>query len=248
MTNGLLNKALVIGIVLLFVGVSVVSGFNGNQDNPYANFNWTPEYPYQREMIYFNASASYDPDGYIILYEWDWNNDGVFDESHTDSTSAFSWSEQGDYVVTLRITDNDNTTDTKIHLVTVITHEPNRPSIQGETNGSAGTSYIYTFVASDPDGDDIFYTIFWGDHHDPYQVDIGPYFSGTEVKLAHTYSEKGNYIIKVKAIDCYGAESNWATLTVTMPASYNIPLQWLWEQFFQRFPNAFTILRQLMGY
>jgi hypothetical protein len=238
----------IIGIILLVLRASFVSGINGNQYNPYADFTWTPEYPYQREMIYFNASESYDPDGYIILYEWDWNNDGIYDESHTDPTGAFSWSEHGDYPVTLRITDNDNTTDTKIGLVTIHTHKPNKTFIQGKTNGTAGNSYLYTFVASDPDGDDIFYTILWGDHHDPYQVDIGPYFSGTEAKLAHTYSEKGNYTIWARAEDANGAIGEWSTLDVTMPCSYSLSFMQFWERLFERFPNAFPILRHLMGY
>ena len=35
------------------------------------------------ELIYFNGSNSYDPDGRIVLYEWDWNNDGVYDQNST---------------------------------------------------------------------------------------------------------------------------------------------------------------------
>ena len=45
-----------------------------------------------------------------------------------------------------------------------------------------------------------------------------------------------------------GEESDWATLTVTMPYSYIKPFPQLFGKLFQRFPNAFPLLRQLMGY
>jgi len=35
---------------------------------------------------------------------------------------------------------------------------------------------------------------------------------------------------------------------VTMPVSYNIPTLLFWEQLFERFPHAFPILRNLLGY
>jgi len=53
---------------------------------PIAEFNWIPSFPQPGETIIFNASESYDTDGSIMLYEWDWDYDGVFDENHTTPT------------------------------------------------------------------------------------------------------------------------------------------------------------------
>ena len=39
---------------------------------------------------------------------------------------------------------------------------PGKPVIDGPTSISPGT-YDWTFKAEDPDGDDIFYQIYWGD-------------------------------------------------------------------------------------
>jgi len=57
-----------------------------------------------------------------------------------------------------------------------------------------------------------------------------------------------NFTVRAKVKDPYGAEGDWATLPVTVPYSYNVPTLLFWDQLFQQFPNAFPLLRQLLGY
>jgi hypothetical protein len=52
--------------------------------------------------------------------------------------------------------------------------------------------------------------------------------------------------MQAKAKDVYGYESDWGNLTVKMPCSYNKPVPHILEWLFQRFPNAFPLLRQLI--
>ncbi|MBE3121902.1 MAG: hypothetical protein IMZ53_11800, partial [Thermoplasmata archaeon] len=63
-----------------------------------------------------------------------------------------------------------------------------------------------------------------------------------------SWSNKGSFTIKVKAKDTSGLESNWGTLSVTMPLSYEPSLFRFLVLLVERFPNAFPILRQLVGY
>ena len=107
---------------------------NSNQW-PVADFIWAPLNPCSNDEITFNASASYDLDGTIDLYEWDWDNDGIYDESHTSPIVIHTWSEEGCYSVTLRVTDNKITTDTKTKTVNV-DNEPPLVSIQRPDNGN----------------------------------------------------------------------------------------------------------------
>jgi len=60
--------------------------------------------------VTFDASSSYDPDGTIVLYEWDWDNDGIYDENTTSPTITHTWSSEFTGMVRLRVTDNDGLT------------------------------------------------------------------------------------------------------------------------------------------
>ena len=81
---------------------------------PIVNFTWKPLNPKQNQEIIFDVSWSYDPDGSIILYEWDWNNDGIYEENHsTTLTAIHKWSQAGDYPIKLRVTDNSSVNSTK---------------------------------------------------------------------------------------------------------------------------------------
>jgi len=116
---------------------------------------------------------------------------------------------------------------------------PEEPSINGETQGYYGESYDYTFVSNDPESQDIRYYIDWGD--DTYEDWIGPYSSGEEITVSHTWDEEKNYTIRAKAKDTLDVESPWSTLVVTMPV--NQPVQYpLLELFRERFPLLYQIL------
>ncbi len=69
------------------------------------------------EQIRFNGNKSHDADGRIILHEWDFDDDGLYDATGRKVRRTF-WS-PGSYVVRLRVTDNDGATDTDTCVVTV---------------------------------------------------------------------------------------------------------------------------------
>lgn len=92
---------------------------------------------------------------------------------------------------------------------------PDKPTITGPRTGKPKQEYDYSFSSLDPDDDTIYYYIDWGDD----QVDewIGPFPSGFEVKIGHTWEEKGTYIISAKSKDNAGNESDWTTFAISMP-------------------------------
>ncbi|MEA3458131.1 MAG: PKD domain-containing protein [Candidatus Thermoplasmatota archaeon] len=104
----------------------------------------------------------------------------------------------------------------KIELVGIGGNNPPEiPEIRGHSNGKTGTSYTYYFSTSDPEENNVYYYIEWGDgsNSDWY----GPYASGNEKSLSHTWSSDGTYTIRIKAKDTFNEESDWNSLEVTMP-------------------------------
>jgi len=142
--------------------------------------------------------------------------------------------------------DDDNGSNSGSAYVFTNDTPPNAPSIHGPASGKAKQLYNYTLNSTDPDGDNVYYLINWGDNTSSGWV--GPYFSAAEITQSHTWSNKGTYVIQAKAKDIYGNESGWATLEVTMPYSYDVSFLPFWERLFEQFPCAFPILRHLLGY
>ena len=87
--------------------------------------------------------------------------------------------------------------------------KPNQPIKPiGLTKGQEGQELNYNTLAIDPDGDDLYYWFEWGDGENSGW--FGPYPSVEIVNISHMWMESGNYDIKVKAKDIFGAESNWS--------------------------------------
>jgi len=65
-----------------------------------------------------------------------------------------------------------------------------------------------TIMATDPEGDDIFYMVDWGDGSTSEW--LGPYHSGKEVTAMHTWVLPGTYMVRVRAKDIHDAISDWS--------------------------------------
>jgi len=132
-------------------------------------------------------------------------------------------------------------------FTTGINRPPDPPDIEGPTVKPVprplpkqGEPINYTFKSTDPDGDNVYYYIDWGDGE--FEDWFGPFESGEEVTHSHTWSEQGTPTIKAKAKDIYDAESDWGTLDVIIPKNHNMWfLRWL-----ERFPLLNQIVTLLM--
>jgi len=98
--------------------------------------------------------------------------------------------------------------------------QPNKPIINGPNTGKTSETYDYSISSTNPNGDDVFYNIDWGDAINTGW--IGPYSSGRYVTVNHNWSVDGTYLLKVKSKDIYDEESEWATLEISMPKQNKI--------------------------
>jgi len=196
----------------------------GGSENqpPVAKFVWRPWNPNPSQITNFDASESYDFGGTIISYDWDWNNDGTYDESHTSPTVAHSWTSTGSYPVKLKVTDNTglNDTITKTVNVTSGNQRPDKPNIYGSNEVKLGDVSIYVGYALDPNDDKLSYFFDWGDGTNSGWTD----FDEVLGSAAKTFEIIGVYNIKVKVKDTYGLESEWSNF-LSVKVDYTSEIQ-----------------------
>jgi hypothetical protein len=94
---------------------------------------------------------------------------------------------------------------------------PDKPSISGESEGLYGNTYSYQFFSEDPDGDDIYYIIDWGDQSGEHEY--GPKKTGEMLNVEYSWDSDGFFTIKARAVDTNSAYSDWEYFTVQMPRS-----------------------------
>lgn len=101
------------------IPADVIDGYFDNRlavpEPPVAMFDYSPKPPLVDQWITFDATASYDPDGTIVSYEWTFGDGGA----DSGEIVTYKYTSLGTYQVNLTVTDNDNLTDTEIKEVTV---------------------------------------------------------------------------------------------------------------------------------
>jgi uncharacterized membrane protein len=97
--------------------------------SPIASFIYSPEIPRPDETITFDASASYDPDGRIVRYAWDFGDGNV--ASVTDPIVTHSYPLDGTYTVELTVTDDSDLTGVSAAIVEVSTEVYFRVALYG---------------------------------------------------------------------------------------------------------------------
>ena len=101
---------------------------------PTADFMYAPTYPVVNQSVTFDASISYDPDGAIIIYYWDFGDGNISTVEDPSIQHVFKNAKM--YHVTLTVTDNDGlnhtitkqimvyTTAVSVHDIAIINIEP----------------------------------------------------------------------------------------------------------------------------
>ncbi|RLB31767.1 MAG: hypothetical protein DRH20_15450, partial [Deltaproteobacteria bacterium] len=161
--------------------------------------------------IGFDGSTSYDPDGDSLTYEWDFG-DG---QSGTGDTVTHVYAAQGDYVVTLTVSDGRGGTAQSVTSAHV--GPQNNPPQLGtpafDVSGVLQNTIILTFTAhaSDPDGDELIYTWGFGD---------GEVAAGDTA--THAYAAPGIYTVTLYVNDGRGGTVS-ASQTLTIGQVPNRP-------------------------
>jgi predicted acyl esterase len=123
-------------------------------------------------------------------------------------------------------------------------YAPSKPIITGPTKGEPGTPYTFTFRSTDVENENYELYVDWGDGTTTDW--IGPFTSGHEENLSHTWSEKKIFSIKAKARDVNGDESEWSTHSINIPCITNSKTYPI-LRFFEKFPVLYLLLQKLLN-
>ena len=166
---------------------------------PVASFSYTPSEPTDLDTINFFDNST-DPDGEIVKWHWDFGDGNISEERNP----THKYADDGIYVVTLTVTDNEGATDMITKQISVanspptvaITYQPEKPKLKEEIT--------FTSIAKDADGDIVNYTWYFGDGNVSY-----------EKNPTHVYGKEGNYTVKLIVTDDDGATAQ-TTVTITI--------------------------------
>ncbi|UCD14431.1 MAG: right-handed parallel beta-helix repeat-containing protein [Thermoplasmatales archaeon] len=157
--------------------------------------------------ISFDGSDSYDPDGNLDFYRW---NFGDGSSEILDIYPKHIYSKPGTYTATLTVVDNDGRTSTETTTVTISTSSNAPPVPVLNSPNSSNINELITvgaFGSYDPDGTITNYTWNFGDGSVGYGVSAG-----------HTYSTAGTYSVMLTVTDDDGDKGTTYTIvTVNAP-------------------------------
>jgi len=116
------------------------------------------------EEIMFHGTGS-DIAGTIVMYEWDFDGDGIYDWSSTiTGDTTYAYEEDGVYHAVLRVTDTDGLNATDVCIVTIESKGNSIPSISllgpADRVDVNTISPILTWNGNDIDGDHLSYDIY----------------------------------------------------------------------------------------
>lgn len=158
---------------------------------PQALFDFTPSEPTTSDTVQFDAGGSSDPDGNIDSYQWTFG-DG---NNGTGVSPEHSYSDDGEYVVNLTITDDDGDSHGYSDTVRVKNVAPSADYTVAPNPGQ--TLEAISFDASNSEDTDG--TI------QSYQWTFGDDNTGTGATTDHTYSDDGSYTTELIVVDDDGA-------------------------------------------
>jgi PKD repeat protein len=176
-----------------------------------------PYYETVNITIDFDGSDSYDSDGSISKYEWDFG-DGSTD---TRETPSYTYQDTGDYIVRLTVTDNKGKTDLDItyaYITEIPSSPPTKPIIIGPKNGNVKTEYNFTFISVDIENDSMHFYIDWGYDTNPTVSDSIQ--NGSNYITSHSWIYPEIFTIKVYAVDGKDVISQETELVILIDTIY----------------------------
>ena len=178
---------------------SAVISVGGQAAPPVAIAAYEPSMPLVGETVVFDGSHSFDPDGVIVEYIWQFGDGDVA----MGVIAEHVYEHEGTYQVKLTVMDGDLLVDEDIVYITVAS-VPVASMVYSPLNPSAGDLVTFYAYGSYDEGGIVEYVWSFGD---------GTYAIGWEA--SHVYDQRGIYEAVLTVTNIYGIQrSTSMTLTV----------------------------------
>ena len=143
-----------------------------------------------------------DPDGTIVLYEWDFTTDGTYDTTNTTSgTTTHIYATPGIYNATLKVTDDGDATDTDNVTITVTEAANLLPEADAGDDQEVDVDQAVTLNGSGTDDDGTIVLYEWDFENDG----TWDWSSTTTGVTTHTYTSAGTFTARLRVTDNDGA-------------------------------------------
>jgi hypothetical protein len=173
-------------------------------DGPYDGDEGSP--------ITLDGSGSSDPDGTIVLYEWDLDNDGEYDDA-TGVTVDVTFDDNGSYDIGLKVTDDEGAADTDATQVTVANVPP---TVDAGPDATVHSGELFSRPGSfdDPGSADT--------HTGTVDYDYGSgpeplVLAGHDFTLTYSYLATGSYVVTVEVVDDDGGSGTDEVVVTVLP-------------------------------
>ena len=180
--------------------------------------------------------------GGVPPYDYSWD----FGDGNTSANQGPThiYMIAGNHTVTLTVTDNNGneSSDSTWANIQGLNNPPEIPDINGPNSGKVKVEIEYTFSTTDPESDNVFYIVNWGDGTSTDW--IGPNPSGEEIKIKHKWNKIQTYTISCKAKDTNESQTSWATMEINIPR-YKFVGNSLIQRFMQYYSKIFLLIRNI---
>jgi PKD repeat protein len=147
----------------------------------------------------FNASGSFSYPDEIVEYEWDFHHGGSFNVEATGEKANFTYMDHGNYMVGLRVTDDDGSYCLTVLEVLVRDLIP-VPVLVGPNATEEGTPILLDASLSTSYPDELV-SYEWDLSYDGVSFNI----DYTEAVVNHTYMDNGTYLVALRLTDDDGS-------------------------------------------
>ncbi len=183
-------------------------------DNPVASFTASPSSGSPPLTVTFNGSASYDPNGSIVSYSWNFGDGGT----GSGQIVTHTYTARGVFSARLTVTDNDGKTGSAYRSIEVagVNEPPIAEFTCSPTSGLYPLSVTFDASASrDPDGS-----------ISQYQWDFGDGHTGSSRVVSHVYTGPGTFLARLTVRDNSGGTATKSRSITVLSLAKPLNIRW----------------------